>query len=379
MNRKLTLFDFALWAALPMAHTSKIEGRLTMILDSTRRRTLPRRALMLGVALGAAALVPLAVLRPVAKAQVVPAVTDIVQIVGVADVTAPSAREWDRNGNMLQVPAFHPPAFQRSMSERISAPLGQKALCLAFRIPMPLQQSARIIVNDSDAPLGSLVVTSTDAQGHSLTTAGGVSIELFGSPYTYTAGFPAALTSANFQVGVASDAGTETVNCPKTAGKVRQSRPLGDVLFTLIPDPHGSTSVQTEYGSRGQTPPKSAAGDAVLMVSDHLHSPSPLPVDKTAVIISSYASRTRSSEAVQRLLHDGENYERAVYGLDKSGRIIAKLTSTYGPSLEEDDHFKMEQLISIPKPLLKRIALFRLVARPYQWTEFKDVALQPVK
>ena len=40
-----------------------------MILDSHRRRGLPRRAFILGVALSAAALVPLAMLKPTAKAQ----------------------------------------------------------------------------------------------------------------------------------------------------------------------------------------------------------------------------------------------------------------------------------------------------------------------
>lgn len=69
MISKRTPADYALWAVLPMAHTSKIEGRLTMILDNTRRRTLPRRAFMLGIALAAAAVFPLAMLRPAAEAQ----------------------------------------------------------------------------------------------------------------------------------------------------------------------------------------------------------------------------------------------------------------------------------------------------------------------
>ena len=66
---KIIPTHFALWAALPMAQTSKIEGRIAMILDSTRRRTLPRRALVFSVALGVAALVPLAMLRPAVHAQ----------------------------------------------------------------------------------------------------------------------------------------------------------------------------------------------------------------------------------------------------------------------------------------------------------------------
>ena len=63
-------YELALWAALPIARTTRIEGRLTMILDTTRpRRALTRRALLLVLGLGAAALVPLAMLQPVARAQ----------------------------------------------------------------------------------------------------------------------------------------------------------------------------------------------------------------------------------------------------------------------------------------------------------------------
>lgn len=61
--------DFAQWAALPMAHTSKVEGRIQMILDTTRRRTFPRRILLLAALTGAAAVVPLSMLQPTAKAQ----------------------------------------------------------------------------------------------------------------------------------------------------------------------------------------------------------------------------------------------------------------------------------------------------------------------
>jgi hypothetical protein len=56
-----------------MAHTPRIEGRLTMILDQTRpRRALTRRVLIIALGFGVATLVPLAMLRPVARAQAVP-------------------------------------------------------------------------------------------------------------------------------------------------------------------------------------------------------------------------------------------------------------------------------------------------------------------
>jgi len=65
--------ELALWAALPMAHTPRIEGRLKMILDHTRsRRALTRRVLLAALGFGTAALVPLAMLRPAARAQASP-------------------------------------------------------------------------------------------------------------------------------------------------------------------------------------------------------------------------------------------------------------------------------------------------------------------
>ena len=65
--------ELALWAALPMAHTTRIEGRLRMILDTARpRRALTRRLLLTALGMATVALVPLAMLRPMARAQVAP-------------------------------------------------------------------------------------------------------------------------------------------------------------------------------------------------------------------------------------------------------------------------------------------------------------------
>ena len=76
MTRKMTLNELALWAALPMANTPRLEGRLTQILDATRPRRAPtRRALLLALGALSAALVPLAMLQPVARAQAAPPTT----------------------------------------------------------------------------------------------------------------------------------------------------------------------------------------------------------------------------------------------------------------------------------------------------------------
>jgi hypothetical protein len=73
--RNLTPHHLALWAALPMARAPRMEGRLSLILDRTRSRHVPaRRAVLTALGLSAAALLPLAMLRPVARAQAAPVV-----------------------------------------------------------------------------------------------------------------------------------------------------------------------------------------------------------------------------------------------------------------------------------------------------------------
>jgi len=85
-------YELALWAALPMAHTSHIEGRLTMILDQTRpRRALTRRVLIIALGIGAAALVPLAMLRPAARAQAAASLPKRHMTLATARVSAVSA------------------------------------------------------------------------------------------------------------------------------------------------------------------------------------------------------------------------------------------------------------------------------------------------
>jgi hypothetical protein len=60
-------------AAIAMARTARLEGRLTMILDPRRPRRAPtRRALLLTLTLGTAAVGMLAALRPAARAQSLP-------------------------------------------------------------------------------------------------------------------------------------------------------------------------------------------------------------------------------------------------------------------------------------------------------------------
>ena len=353
VKRKLTLSDFAFWAALPMAQTSKIESRLTRILDKTHRRSLPRRAFALGIALGVAALVPLAMLRHAAEAQAALTTTATVQFLGVQDIDVHHTDHRWRNAAGVVLPGgVNVEAPSRTATDLFRSS-NEHNLRFAFHLPGAVKSDTVVF-----RPTGSFVwlPLATPHSGQS------------GADWTLNASFPGALKMTTLSVGVASGPWTETVDCPKTAGKVHLRTPSGEVIFTLVPNPRGL--MQANW----------AHGNAVFMVSDHFHSPSPLPIDKMAIMISSYASTTgKSGSELQRIVHDGENYERAVYGLDKSGKVVAKLVGTNSAGYDNGERFKMEQLISIPRPLLKRIASFRLVARPYQWTQFKDVVLQPVK
>ena len=99
----------ALWVALPMAETPKIESRLKMLLDATRSRRAPtQRSRLTMLTFAAVLLVPLAMLRPIRTAQ---AAADLVksqtsgalpiQLVGLTDATVPGGAWWDADGKRL--------------------------------------------------------------------------------------------------------------------------------------------------------------------------------------------------------------------------------------------------------------------------------------
>jgi len=111
MKRKRTPSDLALWAALPMAHTPRIEGRLKMILNTTQsRRALTRRALLASLAAAALGCGMLAALQPGTRARAAGAPSPWKQTlangatVEVLGVSKPTLRErgwWRPDGSPL--------------------------------------------------------------------------------------------------------------------------------------------------------------------------------------------------------------------------------------------------------------------------------------
>ena len=357
MTHKLTPYELALWAALPMAHTPRIEGRLKMILDRTRPRcALTRRALLTALGVGAATLVPLAMLRPTARAQAVTQeVAAPAALIGIADTAAPRGPWWDPDGKALPEPALDTNLNAGMIRASVARPRQQGRL-FAFRMPVNIQDPAPALLYDfRDETPGGLALPYRGGYTRmtSIQTSPGIP-DKGNAVEGYAAAFPASLAKTTLFLGVAGGPWREVVDCPKTPGKVRFMRPSGVVLFTLIPNPHHLPAAQA------------ARGDAVIMVSDHFHSTSAL----------------RADNPLQVALHDGQNFERAVYALDHMGRVVSVLNvlpQTWPESAGPGDNrpMKTEQITHLPNSLLKRVASFRLVARPYKWVVFHDVALQP--
>ena len=364
-------------AAIAMAQTSKIESRLTMILDKTRpRRPVARRVLVFALLPASAALITLAVLRPDAKAQTAPLSLSAdadnpilslpngttVRMVGITD-TQRLAPWWSPNGlpvagilpkNALVYPnlpagvqgrafaiaeaytlAFQPYAVWKA-APRGAEEYQQVQPGVYARRPgetwqfEPDDHKYHLNHFQPERPQGQAQVTQVNVVSHAL---------------------DAQQQHCRVRYAVAAGPWTQSVKCPKTAGKTTVQTAFGPVIFTLFTNPHRLPAAQA------------AQGNAVFMVTDRFH----------------YPSRLKSDNPLQATLRDGDNCERVVYALDIEGRIVTQLGGTMHPGTDASGNFKYEQLIPIPNLVLKNIATFQLVARPYQWAEFKDVALQPVK
>ena len=149
--------------------------------------------------------------------------------------------------------------------------------------------------------------------------------------------FSSAHSTCTVKIGAAAGPWTQSVQCPKTPGKSHISTAMGEVIFTLIPNPHHLHDPQAIL-----------RGNAVFMVTDHFDT-----------------SRDPSGAAIL--------YERSILALDRSGRVVCDLAGSLMPVGDG----KYEQQSDLPNAVLAKIASFRLLARPYQWAEFRDVPLQP--
>lgn len=296
-----------------------------MILNTQKNRRAPaRRAVLLALVPATVTLGMLAAVRPMAQAAPAPA-------------PAPSGEQTLANGAAV------------SLVEKTPTPGGPLTLALHYAptaqpgniwVAPPafgafyLSQGGGLYARKPDVIWAGGPDSLTDAPGP---TAGerndGTLL------YAFSKTLPA--TVRTLDVGVAAGPWTITVDCPKTPGKVRLARPDGPVIWTLT----------VHSGQAG----------ALLMVSDHFHTPSPLP----------------SQNSTQTAMHDIGSYQRVVYALDGAGRVLAEVAASSlttpdseGPSLMGDPiRYKIMQTAHVSGDILRRTATFRLVLRPYQWTK----------
>lgn len=326
-------------AAIAMARTARIEGRLKMILDTTRpRRALSRRALLLALGLSAAALVPLAVLRPGAQAQAAapPTVSPHVTTMHVtADIPAAFASSvpvqfagvgnpktlkwWGRNGAPLARPVY---GISPALSLGELPDPRQRQVQLAFRLP-PAAQGVTVKYALTDSlNFSSGGSWPSKVEDHDRQTEAQLNAQTNGARVV-TAIFPASVSKTNVRVGTASGPW-------KVIGIARRA----------VPEQIEGLSINL--------------GNAVYIVSR------PAETKEVAVVTVSVNTAAGSSAEDLRLV-----------AVDAQGRQL--LPADIGDS----SIGALDQITArFPLPSAQ-IRELRLESRPFRYVEFKNVALRP--
>lgn len=333
-------------AAIAMARTARIEGRLTMILDTTRpRRALTRRFLLTALGVGAAALVPLAALRPGVRAQagtpaasrrhltpmdMTPATPAVfpgsipIQLVGVG--SPKTLKWWGKNGVPLAQPVY---GISPALSLGELPDPRQRQVQLAFRLPPSAQD-----VTVKYALTGSLNSSSDGSwpfktQDQKQWREAQLN-ERTGGARIVTATYPASVTKTNVRVGIAFGPW-------KTAAT--------DTRDTL-----SETAGYMSAGTRDSGIHKFIFGQ---------------PIDVSSVETKSNVVLTISTDTTDDL---------RVVAVTTQGQTVLPY-QVGGNSIGTLDQITA-RFAGLPLSQIKEI---RVETRPFRYVEFKNVALRPAK
>ncbi|MGI4791906.1 MAG: M56 family metallopeptidase [Janthinobacterium lividum] len=328
-------------AAIAMAQTSKVEGRILMILDKTHvQRTLSRRVVVSAIVLGAGTLIPLAALRLTTHAQAISGVSAIpamqfapqlpevvtsqtvrttsvsAELLGITDENKPADKWWSASGAPLPKPPFVS-IFPHPLT--VTDATGERSLVFAFRLP----QTAQNVTAMFEAP--DCVVSSSSGgwpgktQGQADFTEAMLNLET-GGVRTLEAIYPISTLKASLRVGIASGAWKVTTK------------------MTTAPLNHDSGARSTDFGT--------------FIFS-------PMVETKNGIAVSVAVSQLKQDVRIVALDMQGKTLLPESIG-DQSLGAIDQITAQF----------------SIPLNQIKEV---QVETRPFTWTEFKNVALQPVK
>jgi beta-lactamase regulating signal transducer with metallopeptidase domain len=339
-------------SAIAMAHTSRIEGRITMILDKTQnRRTLPRRVLLFALIPVIATLVALAVLRPTVHTQtapvppVAPAPSASPQptaalpppttisvknneidgkpiLVGLTRLHNPGSEWWSADGTPLPSPVYD---TADKFAQDYAGPHTQN-IGLAFRLP-PAAQGVTLQI-----ALPQSTGYSSDGTffGKSQSDVGHTEAQQFASTNgarIVSAAFPPTLKKTDVRVGIASGTWQTTASETRSSGAVQPfvgatTALAGSVLFILT------------------TPDETAKGLLLTLT-------------------------TNSKEDIR------------IVAIDNHGQTL--LPTDFGGESSSSGATNLNQIKAYFSQSLSQIKEFRVETRPFHWVEYKNVALQPVK
>lgn len=365
-------------SAIAMAQTPHIKGRILMILDSTQsRRILTRRALLIALIPSAASLLTLAALRPSVKAQATSTAsadatstgsasaaasshsallflwpggssvrippephggttmlvspnlmttTDLkingtTLFAGMTSLHSPGSEWWSASGTPLQTPVYDTSA---KFAHDYAGPLTQN-IGLAFRLPPSAQGVTVQYKLPESTGFGCEGVWPDKSQSD----AGRTEAQMFAGTNgarIVSAAFPPTLRKISVQVGIASGAWTTAVSMTKTPGAVE---PFGGTTSAVA----GSLFILT-------TPDETAKGLLLTLT-------------------------TNSTDDIR------------VVAIDNQGQIL--LPTDIGGESSSSGATNLDQIKAHFSQPISQIKEFRVETRPFQWIEFKDVALQPVK
>ena len=313
--------------AIGMARTARVEGRITQMLNPTQnRRAVTRRTVFAALLAAALGVGTLAALKPEARAQVPSSPKPLPQqstkapseIIGITNAAMPKQGWWDSDGKPIPAPAFS--AGLHLSDGHITAKPGERPLLIAFSVPPAQETMARLydITGKTQAGL-TMIQMRAHPRGKIVMTMQSFTNRIASDTSIEGAAFPMSLSQTKIRIGTPSPQWT-------AAFVLHCDSPGENTKFTIAEDHYGTVDI----------------------FSDKIKYSLPLK-------------------------EPGDFYDLRLIAVDKHGR------QTLLPALKTESHGNREE-ITVPMPHnLTQLQEIRVEAKPFIWTVYNNVALQPAQ